>query len=135
MNELPSERDSKEFNDRRVKPRAPLNDWAAVYLENECFFAEITDLATGGIALLSPFQWMPGRSTFISFSLPGSTHLISTKAVIARCDLRQGKCHWGMTFESLKPPDLGAIELFVKTYLSEQARKKYQKKDQIWLMN
>ncbi len=103
-----------------------MKGWAAVYINNECFFGDIVDVAANGIALLTPFEWKLGQSTHISFSLPETDKPITVKATVARCGVTLDKSLWGMRFVEIKDRDQGQIELYVRLHLTDRAREKYR---------
>jgi hypothetical protein len=114
--------------ERRQKPRAPLETEVQVRIDSELAAAHIQDISIIGMSLICGYRCQLGSRVQLLFDLPNAPDGVTTEAELVRCHKAGADCIWGLRFVRIHPKMSAAIERFVRDHLVELARGRYASK-------
>jgi len=118
----------KATQERRRKPRAPLDSDAIIKIGNDRLACRTLDVAVRGIALTGTMHSKPGDRMQVEFKLPNQRDWISVNGVLVRGEQRRGRPVWGIEFQNINHRTVGQIERYVREFLVGEARERYQRR-------
>ncbi len=106
--------------DRRKSSRVQLVAKVGTQAGGFSFLAAAGDISEGGMLIYTGNPSPEGETVQLTFSLPGSQEIISTKAVVVHV---VPNTSMSVQFEGLEPEDLAAVRQFVGKEIDRQKHK------------
>jgi hypothetical protein len=115
-----------KFEERRHKPRAPINEEVLIRVGGQSIWGNSVNLSASGVAVICAVRADIGAQVTVSIALPDQLESLQLSAQVANVFPVDGGYQWGLKFINPNYRLIGQIEQFVREYMVTQAREKYQ---------